>query len=342
MRLRPSIASPLSVQFDLMTWRRLSGFNADERTSLSRARRTVLMLAVCSTVWASALPALARDSLAPPSADHRWLPREQWVTHHWLPYDERRLFHVLQMSRGQLLEWLRDDRHHTLEQLVRARGLRVSGVAERLVAPWSARVDPVQYERLRERATRTLTQGHLAQHLLFHYLHQSEVMAHAWEIFGVSPLAFLRLRAAGYTPAETGALQGRSRASVAQAIHRVCRLSAYVGVRDGETPAGQAARFLDRQRRSRAGYLDQVLHQPRRRRLRLPPAARGKEPGRRALRKLALATSGAASVLGSAQPVNGPPPSTPMRAVYHNFAVWPVAKLFELRLEIPLDLARHA
>jgi hypothetical protein len=324
------------VEFDLVNRRRLRGFNADERTSLIPPRRTVLLLAVCSTVWASALPALARDSLAPPSADHRWLPREQWVTHHWLPYDERRLLRVLQTSRGQLLEWLRDDRHHTLEQLVRARGLRVGSVAERLVAPWSARVDPLQYERLRERATRTLTQGHLAQHVLFHYLHQSEVTAHAWEIFGVSPLAYLRLRAAGYTPTEIGALQGRPRASVAQAIHRVCRLSAYVGVRDDETPAGQAARFLDRQRRSRAGYLDQVLHQPRRRRLRLPSAERGKEPGRRALRKLALATSDAASVLGSAQPVDGGRPSTPVRAVYHNFAVWPVATLFELRLEIPL------
>jgi len=325
-----------------MSRRRLSGFDADERASPIPLRRVVLMLAVCMAVWASALPALARDSLAPSSADTRWLPREQWVTHHWLPYDERRLFRVLQTSRGQLLEWLRDDRHHTLEQLVRLRGLRVSAVAEQLVAPWSARVDPVQYERLRERATRTLTQGHLAQHMFFHYLHQSEIMAHAWEIFGVSPLRFLGLRAAGYTPTEIGALHGRSRASVAQAIHRVCRLSAYVGVRDGETSAGQAARFLDRQRRGRVGYLDQVLHQPRRRRLRLPPPARGEEPGRRALRKLALATSRSASVLGSAQPVRGAPPSTPVPAVYYNFAVWPLPKLFELRLDVPLDLPRDA
>lgn len=134
----------------------------------------------------------------------------------------------------------------------------------------------------------------------------------------------------GYTPAEIGALHGRSRASVANSILTVCRISADVGVRDGETPAGQAARFLQRQRGSLDGYLDQVLHAPRRRQLSVPPTAPGTKPGRRALRKLALAASRAASVLRNARPLNGAPPP-PMPAVYANFAVWPAAPVFELR-----------
>lgn len=296
-----------------------------------RSRRSTLVLVACLTMWACVPAAVARDSLAPLGAGHRWLPRESWVTHHWLPYDERRLLRVLRVSRGELLEWLRDDRHHRISQLVRARGLRVGGVAEHLVAPWTSRVDRWRYERLRDRARRTLTQGHLAQHVFVHYLHQSEVMAHAWEIFGVSPAGFHRLRAVGYTPAEIGSLYGRSRASVADSIVRVCRISADVGVRDAETPPGQAARFLRRQRGSVAGYLDQVLHAPRRRRLGLPRAGRGKEPGSRALRKLALVAPRAVSVLPHVPPIIGVAPPPAMQAVYENFAVWPAKQTLEFR-----------
>jgi hypothetical protein len=289
----------------------------------------LLLLVACSTLWAFAVPAVARDSLAPPGAGHRWLPRESWVTHHWLPYDERRLLRVLRLSRGELLAWLRDDRHHRVSQVVKARGLRVGAVAEYLVAPWSSRVDRWKYERLRDRARRTLTQGHLAQHVFFHYLHQSEVMAHAWEIFGVSPAGFHRLRAVGYTPAEIGALYGRSRASVANSIVRVCRISADVGVRNTETPTGQAARFLRRQQGSVAGYLDQVLHALRRRRLGLPRTERGKEPDDRAVHQLALAAPRAASVLPPVPPVIGAPPPPGMPTMYDNFTVWPAKQVLE-------------
>ena len=296
----------------------------EKHSILSAPARAMLVVAVGFTLCSSASDfAVARDSLAPASAGQRWLPSEEWVTHHWLPYDERRLLSILRISRAEVLSWLRDDRHHTLEQLVRRRGLTVALVTQRLVAPWAARVDPVQYERLRERAERTLTQGHLAQHVFFHYLHQAETKEHAWEIFGVSPAQFLRLRAAGYTPAEIGALRRRRRASVAEAIKRVCRLSAAVGVRAAETPARQAARFLSRQRRSVDAYLDQVLHEPRRHRLRLPPTVRGSQPSGRALRTFLRAEQRVASVLPSAPRLTAAPPSTAQTAGSSRFAVWP-------------------
>lgn len=267
-------------------------------------------------------PALARDSLAPVGAGDRWLPQESWVTHHWLPYDEHRLLRKLRLSRIALLKWLRDDRHHQVSQLLHARGLRVGVVADYLVAPWSGEIERSQYARLRDRARRTLTQGHLAQHVFFHYLHQSEITAHAVEVFGATPAEYKRLRAVGYTPAEIGALHGRRRSSVAGAILSVCRLSAQAGVSTRETPARQAARFLRRQRSARSRYLDQVLHAPRRLHLGLPSAARGAGPSDHVLRLLAHARPRAASLLHSAGPSRvASSPST--KAVYVNFTIWP-------------------
>ena len=200
-------------------------------------------------------------------------------------------------------------------------------VAPRLVAPRAARVDPAQYQRLLERTERTLTQGHLAQHVFFHYLHQAETKAHAWEIFGVSPSQFQRLRAAGFTPAEIGALRQRSRAFIADAITRVCRLSAAAGVRRGDTSARQAARFLSRQRRGVDAYLDQALHAQRRQRLHLPPTVRRSVPTGRALRAFLRAERRAASVLPVASRLNAVPPSNVPTAVSSGFTVWPSAGL---------------
>jgi hypothetical protein len=282
------------------------------------------MLLICTAGATIVTPAAARDSLAPVGAGDRWLPREQWVTHHWLPYDEHRLLRELRLSRGELLKWLGDDRHHQVSQLLHERGLRVGAVANYLVAPWSGRVERSQYARLRDRARRTLTQGHLAQHVFFHYLHQSEVTAHAVDVFGATPAEYHRLRAVGYTPTEIGALHGRPRRSIASAILSVCRLSAQAGVGTRETPARQAARFLRRQRSALSGYLDQVLHAPRRARLGLPPAARGTELSDYVVRLLAHASPRAASLLQSAAlSTVASSPST--RAVYVNFTIWPPA-----------------
>ena len=299
-----------------------------KRLVSSRSGRAMLAAAVGLTLWSpTSDPAVARDSLAPSLAGQRWLPSEEWVTHHWLPYEERRLLSVLRISRAELLSWLRDDRHHTIEQLIRRGGLSVSLVAPRLVAPRETRVDPAQYERLLERTERTLTQGHLAQHVFFHYLHQAETKAHAWEIFGVSPSQFQRLRAAGFTPAEIGALRQRSRAFITDAITRVCRLSAAAGVRRGDTSARQAARFLSRQRRGVDAYLDQVLHAPRRQRLHLPPTVRRSVPTGRVLRAFLRAERRAASVLPVATRLNADPPSKVPTAVSSGFTVWPSAWL---------------
>src|SRR3954449_5454450 len=108
------------------------------------------------------------DSGAPAHAPAHWLPPEAWVYNHWLPYDETRLYRLLGITRVGLWEQLRDDRR-TLAQLAARHGWPdARRLAAALVAPEAGRVGPARLGVLRRRALRTVTQGHLAQHLFFH------------------------------------------------------------------------------------------------------------------------------------------------------------------------------
>lgn len=134
-------------------------------------RPVAVALAALSASAALVAPSAARDSEAPPHASHRWFPCEGWVMFHWLPYDEARLYRLLGIDRSRLRSWLRDDRRHTIAQLARRRGIAPEELALRLVRPWRDEVSPGRFRLLRRRALRTLTQGHLAQHIFFHPLH---------------------------------------------------------------------------------------------------------------------------------------------------------------------------
>jgi hypothetical protein len=201
----------------------------------------------------------AQDSEAPDGASARWLPCERWVMLHWLPYDERRLVRMLRISRAQARDWIADDRHHTFGQLVRRRGLGLRVAARRLVAPWTRRMSDERRALLQERALRTLTQGHLSQHLFFHVFHHPDVGVHAPRVFNTSPMHYFFLRHAGYTPAEIGAIGGRARAPTAKAIGRVWRAAALRGAARKETPTAQARRFAGHQLARLQDYLDSSI-----------------------------------------------------------------------------------
>lgn len=201
----------------------------------------------------------AQDSLAPPGAKPRWLPCEDWVMFHWLPYDEEQLLGLLGTDREGVERWLSNDRAHTLEQLVRRRGLTVQAAAGRLVGSWRGVVSVRRYRELRERARRTLTQGHLAQHLFSHFAHYPAVAMAARRVFGLSPLRYNRLRVAGHTPAEIGRRTGRGRRTVAAAALRVLERGARQGIARRETSAAQALRFLALQSQGLDGWLDQRI-----------------------------------------------------------------------------------
>ena len=130
------------------------------------------------------------DSEAPATAPAHWLPPEDWVYNHWLPYDEGRLYSLLGVTRGEIWRQLRDDRHN-IAQLAAAHGWPdPAKLAAALVAPRAGGLPAAKLALLRSRAERTITQGHLSQHLLFHSLHQFAIPSAAPEIFGTTDAAF--------------------------------------------------------------------------------------------------------------------------------------------------------
>ena len=211
----------------------------------------------------AAAPGVAQDPDAPSGASPRWLPCERWAMMHWLPFDERRFYSLLGITREQADRWIADDAHHTFAQLARRRGLRPARLARRLVDPWTGRRPAAERARLRERARRLLTNGHLSQHVLFHVFHHPDLGAHAERLYGVSPMHYLDLRRAGYAPAEIATVAGRSRARAARRIAAEWQRGGRLGERLGETPAGQGRSFARHQRNRLEEYLDSRL-EPRR------------------------------------------------------------------------------
>src|SRR3954468_10209169 len=206
---------------------------------------------------ARAIVTHSADSGAPAHAPAHWLPPEAWVYNHWLPYDETRLYRLLGITRVGLWEQLRDDRR-TLAQLAGRHGWPdARRLAAALVAPEAGRVGPARLGVLRRRALRTVTQGHLAQHLFFHSLHQFGIASEAPEIFGVTDVEFRRLRRAELSPLAIARLHGRSPGQVEALAIAVLRERATTGVRGHAMPRAQADRLLRRQ----LSQLPRWLHQ---------------------------------------------------------------------------------
>lgn len=229
---------------------------------MSRTALLAVTLTVACTVALTGTPAGARDSDAPAGAGHRWLPCEDWVMYHWLPYDERVLLRALKTDRGGLRRWLRNDRAHTIAQIARRRGIEPRDLADRLVAGWAPDVSGAWGDELRDRALRTLTQGHLAQHLFFHRFHHPGIALRARSIFGVRALEFRRLRLTGHAPARIGRSHRRSRGTVARRAMSTLRDFGSLGVRLGATPRSQANRFARDQRRGLSWWLDARIRKP--------------------------------------------------------------------------------
>ncbi|MBJ7329955.1 MAG: hypothetical protein JHC95_08670, partial [Solirubrobacteraceae bacterium] len=181
-------------------------------------------LAVLLMLCCAAAPALAQDSAAPEGAEPHWLPDEEWVNLLWLPYDEDRLYRLLDMSRGDVFRWVRIDASNTLAQLGRRRGLTADELASKLVEPRRGKVSAKTLKVIRRAARRTVTQGHLGQHFLFHALHQTAVPAHARWIFGVRTQEdWFNLRRAEVSPLQIGELHGRTRTMMRKRVEQTLR-----------------------------------------------------------------------------------------------------------------------
>lgn len=216
-----------------------------------RARALVVAAATVFLLGVSA-PAGARDSHAPPGAGDNWLPCDAWVMFHWLPFDEERLYSLLGMSRDRVRAWLRDDNHHTLAQLFARRGMTTRQAAAALAPPGV----------LRNHTMDALTQGHLAQHVLFHYFHQPAIASQAKRIFGVSPIRYRQLRLQGKSPAAIGRANGRSRGQITYRAYQMLKWAAEAGIGSGQVSRAQAMKYLAIQHHGLGHWLDSQIKKP--------------------------------------------------------------------------------
>ena len=214
-------------------------------------------VALCITTTAAAR---STDSEAPPDAPPHWLAPEDWVYNHWLPYDEGRLYELLRVDRGDIWRQLRDDRHNIAE-LARRRGWPdPAKLAEALVRPREPGLTAKRVRELRAIALRTLTQGHLAQHVFFHSLHQFAIPSEAPSIFGVSDAEFRVLRRGEQSPLEIGRLHGRSPGEIERRSAAVLRERVRAGVATDAMTARQGRILLRRQLSQLPRWLAQVRY----------------------------------------------------------------------------------
>jgi hypothetical protein len=225
---------------------------------LPRLKKTACAALIAVVVClAAAGSASAHDSLQPPGTLHGWLPNEEWVMQHWVPFDETRLYAALRTDNVALERWLRDD-HRTIADLATWRGIDPDALADHLAEPWRDAVSPEQFSVLRERTGRMLTQGHLAQHVLFHYFHGTNLASRTQAVLGFDYASFVALRAQGLTILEVARRGGRSPAQAAAGVRAALVDGAALGVARAEQSPSQSAFMLHR----RTALLQCFLRRP--------------------------------------------------------------------------------
>ncbi|MFY9488393.1 MAG: hypothetical protein WAP35_06840 [Solirubrobacterales bacterium] len=220
--------------------------------------RRIALIAVGAVLLSTAVVD-AKDSHAPKEARDRWLPCEDWVMYHWVPFNQRRLYAATGISENELLRWIRDDDRHTVGQLVRRSGKDVDAVVADLVKPWEGAVSAAHLTELRRRTNEVMTQGHLAQHLLFHRFHTPALALNARRIFNVRGPDYQVARLRGFNPREIGKRGGRSAGQVVYAAMKTLRRYADRGVRGRHMTRKQANYFLRAQRRNLDRWLGQDI-----------------------------------------------------------------------------------
>jgi hypothetical protein len=219
-----------------------------------RPLAVLLALLVLATV---PVAAHATDSHAPRGARGDWLPSDEWVMSQWLPYDEATLNHLLHTNRDELAAWLHDRR--TLGGLARKRGLKDQrALARRLVAARSDHPRGARRRVLERRALDTLTQAHLARHVLFHIYHSPAVGRSATRLFGVSTARYKTLRDRGRSPRRIAAAGGRTEAQLRASLLRLFAERGRRAVRIGAMSPRQARTLLSEQ----TGTVDAFMRRP--------------------------------------------------------------------------------
>lgn len=225
----------------------------------SLTRIAVTSLAVL-LVLGCAMVANARDSEAPKKAGDRWLPCEPWVMYHWLPFDSSALYKETGISRDEWHDYIvPDDDTHSLGKLIEQRGQDPAQVVQTLMERWEGRVSATKLAELTRRANALMTQGHLAQHVFFHYFHHPIIGIRARWIFNVSPGEYHSARMAGFTPREIAKQGGVPTARAVRRALVALREIQNEAVASGQTTRAQSRQFLIEQRRWVPKWLKQSI-----------------------------------------------------------------------------------
>ncbi len=195
--------------------------------------------------------AWAADPDAPPGAPPTWLPSTPWVMDHWLPYQESTLYSVLHTSRTDLLAWLgsHDDRAPLL-QFAREQGVPTGGLAQRLVGPRPASMPVAVYRTLIDHAQTTLTQPHLAHHMLGHLFHVGTLLKLMPQVYGLAWHQIDELHIGyGMSFAQIASRQGLNPSSMAAELASALQATEARGVALRQTSSTQAAVWLGEQQK---------------------------------------------------------------------------------------------
>jgi len=223
---------------------------------MNRLRPLAVLLALL-VLAAVPVAAHATDSHAPRGARGDWLPSDEWVMSQWLPYDEATLNHLLHTNRDELAAWLDD--HRTLGRLARERGFKDQhALARRLVAARGDHPRGARRRVLERRALDTLTQAHLARHVLFHIYHSPAVGRSAERLFGVSSARYKAQRDSGRSPRRIAAAGGRSETQLRASLLRLFAERGRRAVRSGAMSPRQARTLLSEQ----TGAVDAFMRRP--------------------------------------------------------------------------------
>lgn len=222
-----------------------------------------VVVAVSSMFSVFAAEAQSKDSLAPKTAGDRWLPCEPWVMYHWNPLDMPKFYERTGIRQTELYRWMRDDDHHTFAGVLESQGLDPEKVIADSLATTVA-TTPRMRATLKARAERLLTQGHLAQHVFFHWFHNPSIRQHSRAIYSMAPWDYARARRMGFTPAQIGSIHnGFSRKETANRIVEAMMRDEQRGVRAHQTTASQAAHYRERIVKLADTWLDQRYRKPK-------------------------------------------------------------------------------
>ncbi len=184
---------------------------------------------------------------------------------HWIPFSERKLYALTGISRKEFRRYIKDDDRHSLGKLVRRHGKDPDAIVAELMSGWRGRVGDERSAELTRRAGELMTQGHLAQHVFFHYFHDPAIALNSMWIFGVRSADFQRARLQGWSPAEIADYTGRSRELVVRRAMAVVKRYARRSVALKQSSRGQAELFTRLQHRAVYGWLHQNIHDHRQR-----------------------------------------------------------------------------